>query len=180
MTTNSIEVGSLYHPERTRWRQTDQLIIASRQVDLVHFWEAPNAAEITSLGAVPSGFALVDESPDLLVFAYKYPGGQWCDVPFQAHRVPTAWQGIPRPAQGYGLGLSLVLVDALTGIVRGLSVVGLSPQFSARLVASVTSQLAKPFDDGAAGRRLNDLYARFPTAARMVAERADAVFTTRS
>lgn len=105
------------------------------------------------MGAAPSSFALVDEAPDLLVFAYKYPGVQWWDVPFQAHRLPREWQGVPRLEQGCGLALSLVLVDALDGLVQSISLGGLSRQFSKRLVDSVDAQLAAPLDDEAAGRR---------------------------
>lgn len=178
MSYHQLAVGSPYDPTRNRYTQTEQFRVSEHICELVRFWPSPSRDEVAQHQYGEASFALVDESPDLLVLAYKFGSLDWSDTPFQAQRMTSVPPGLPEREVAEGMTLTTLLVDSETGLIRALRLDALSPSFSWALSRCVLLQLATPFDDAAAGRKLSRLYDRYATTEQMVAERADAVSRT--
>lgn len=171
---HTLEVGGLYAPGRTRWPQTEQVRLGRNVTELMRSWPGATSAEVEAHQHGDAEFALVDETPDLLVLAYRFGNLDWSDTPFQAHRMSAEEPGWPVGGSEDGILLRTVLVDGRDGRVLALRHDALPVNFANAVRVAVAEQLIHPLDDQAAGRRLDALYDQYPTTADMVARRARA------
>lgn len=143
----AIEVGKLYNPNRKVWPETTQYNFRDGGHELVLFYRRPTASEIQAVRTGKAEFALaVYES--VLFFLSNFGGADhWDDAPFSIHLVPEAQRTIPPPPatpETRAL-LSVILVDAASGLVRAMRQLTLSPDFTAKLVGLIHAQAALPF-----------------------------------
>lgn len=178
MNAHVLSVGQLYDPSRTATAPGETVRLGRSTPELVRRWQSPTHQEIAMHDEGVAEFALVDESPDLLVLAYRFGDLDWCDAPFQIHRLTTDVQAWPGGGSGSPINFRTVLVDAATGIVRSMRYDLWSVSFSNAVRVAVAEQLLHEASDERAGDRLDALYSEHRTPADMVAKRAGA--TTRS
>ena len=117
-------------------------------------------------------FALVDEPPGLwLLYRFSHKVS-WGRANFNIHLVPERQRADPvlftAPDQGFQ-GLVTVL-DADTALVRGLRLIGLTPEFSLKLAELIQAQALAPWrgkeeDD----RQVREVARRFPAPGPMLA-----------
>jgi hypothetical protein len=150
---HKLEVGQPYHPARTRWPQGTHLRINRNGIDLVLFMDRPKASEVRACKQGPVQWAWVS-GEHASVLCYRFGTEPWGDSPYQAHREPQADRGTPP-----GNAVQIILVDASSGIVRALRLVGWSQEFLDAVLANVADQLARPADERAAEAELNRFYA---------------------
>jgi hypothetical protein len=178
MSAHVLAVGELYDPNRTSFPTTEQVRLGRSTAELVRFWSNPSAEEIASHDRGAAHFAMVDESPALLILAYKYGDLDWCDVPYQAHRLTTDNPTWPQGGPAEQIAFRTVLVDADTGVIRSLRYDVWSVEFSNAVRVAVAEQLIHDLDEGDAETRLNAVYAASPTSELMVQTRAVATCST--
>lgn len=84
---------------------------------------------------------------DVLLFLYRFGNAvPWSDAPYCWHLVPSDQRTLPPEATACeGELLRIILVEATTGIVKGLRVIGLSPDFTQALHRAIATQAARPF-----------------------------------
>jgi hypothetical protein len=109
-------------------------------------------------------FALVD-LPSVLFFLYRF--GErigWSDAPYNVHLEPAEQRvEIPALAPEQRLPLTLLLIDAATGIVQVNRALTLSHEFGVTLHDALHAQLAAPFDRTTYHQACTAAYNRFPT-----------------
>jgi hypothetical protein len=150
-------VGALYHPARTKWPETPQLTLSPNGCELVLFYDRPKAAETRAVKSDPAQFALVD-TEHVAIFCYRFGTLPWADFPYQAWREREEIRGVPAGAQGEGLLITVILVDASTGIVKAIRATTWPGEFADAVRATVRRQLDQPADDNAAAAALETLY----------------------
>jgi hypothetical protein len=96
---------------------------------------------VEAVGNGRSEFALIVESP-VLVLAYRFDRAiPWSDVPYYWHLRPVEDREIPlaNPSGNRAL-LWISLVDSTTGVIRAQRGVTLSPDFTSALFNAIRSQ----------------------------------------
>lgn len=144
-----LAVGEPYLPGQTRFPELAQWNYRASGHELVLFFSRPSSAEIEAVAKGPSEFALFQDR-DIAILLYRFrtaklaPAIDWSDAPFSIWRLPES----ERTAPPRGLAaderalLTVILVDAATGIVRAIRAVSWSPELTAHVHAAITDQLA--------------------------------------
>ncbi|GAA2822541.1 hypothetical protein [Saccharopolyspora taberi] len=171
-------VGELYDPDRTEFREGADWRLSTRGVELLIAMRRPGSQWIDAVHghAGPARFALI-QAPHLLLLAFRFGEVmRWNDQPWQAmhqrRMYPDYPVGLPELTPEQHLLIRIYLVDAASGILRGQGLVTWPPHFASAVRRAVDEHLAAADDDEAAGRELDELYTRYPTAADLVRHRA--------
>jgi hypothetical protein len=154
-----LEVGKPYNKHRAEWLETPLLRLTPGGCELVLFYRHPTAGEILDVRTAPAEFGWTDAGPVSLL-AYRFGDGPWSDVPYEPRKAPRRERGAPAAEPGKHLLVTVVLVDAATGIVVALRAVTWPPGFAAAVTETVARQLAERRDDEAGSARLGQLYTR--------------------
>ena len=170
-------VGKPYIVGRTHWPEGVDYNYRGGSHELRLFLARPSSSEVRDIrqGQAEFAFLVRPEAPDVIVFLYRF--GQaipWSDQPYSWHLVKAARPDeatLPEPMEvpeGHDI-IQVILVDASTGLVRGLRVLSFSPAFSAALRLAIREQAARPWPgDAAYNRQVQTLYARYPTSEAMI------------
>lgn len=144
---HTIEVGKLYIPGKTSYREAGEYNYRAGTHQLVLFYRDPLDEEVRDIQNGEATFAFAYEQPDILVFLYKFAGMGWSDAPYSIHFVPEAERTLPPVLTGeQRVLLNIVLVDAATGIVRAIRMISLSTLMSRKLHEFIAQQAAAQFD----------------------------------
>ena len=158
------EVGKPYLPEKIHWPETAKYSAGQGEHKLLLFFRSPSAAERRDAASGVAEFALVD-LPSVLFFLYRV--GErigWSNAPYNVHLEPAEQRvEIPSLAPEQRLPLTLLLIDAATGIVQVNRSLTLSHEFGVTLHDALHAQLAAPFDRTTYHQACTAAYNRFPT-----------------
>ena len=166
------QVGELYNPNVKSWLETPQYNYRSGSHELVLFFKRPSTTEITAVKDGKAEFALAVRG-DIIFFLYRFGTSiDWSDAPYSWHLVPEAERAI-MPGQVAVTGetralLTVILVDADSGIIRAMRVVSLSPSFTSRLNQAIVEQSQKPFNSVSYDRQLTELYKSYPNSSNLL------------
>jgi hypothetical protein len=171
-----LAVGEPYHPTTRQWPETPHLRLTTAGCELAVFFTSPTTREVEAVQRGKTKFAWID-SEHTAVLAFRFGDGvPWSDTPYTPHHEHSDTPaGLPA-GEGH-LVVVVVLVDAGTGIVRAIRAVTWPPRFVGTVRRSVDRLLAVPFSPEAADAALAALYARYPSTAELVRQRADVVCT---
>ncbi|GIW55376.1 MAG: hypothetical protein KatS3mg082_1780 [Nitrospiraceae bacterium] len=164
-----LSVGQPYHPNRNRWPEAAQYNFRSGRHELVLFWPSPSPQEVEGVRVGRADFGLFFEPPVILLL-YRFAGAcDWSDAPYSIHLVPQEERLAPEAVSPEARALlSVVLVDADTGLVRALRAITMSPGFTRLLHAAIAQQLAYHWDATAYDQALASIYRRFPESRSLV------------
>lgn len=171
MSGHAYRVGDPYHPTRRSWPELAQYQYRGGGHELVLFLRQPTSREVRAARQGLASFAFYADQ-DLLVLLYAFGDGlPWSDAPYSWHLVPKSERVLPPETRGEERALlSLVLVDATTGIIRALRVVTLTPTFTRLFHDAIREQAARPWPGAAAyDAELAALYQRYPSTAALLA-----------
>lgn len=165
-----LAVGEPYIAGRTRFPEAVQYNFRGGQHELL-FWVAePTDREILDIRKGDCEFGLFEEQ-GALWFLYRFGESfGWSDAPFSIWRVAAQERKLPEPGDGSLALLQVILVDAATGIVRGLRAVSLSRALTAALHRAITAQMGigPPASEEEEDRRVAEVYRRYPEVDAMV------------
>lgn len=101
--------------------------------------------EVQAITQGSAEFALFVQG-DMMLFLYRFGDAvPWSDAPYSWHLVPSEQRTLPSEiSAAEGVLLSIVLVEATTGIVKGIRVVSFSPEFSSSLHQAMPPRAACP------------------------------------
>lgn len=152
-------VGEPYISGRTRWPESVEYNYRSGGHELRMFLRHPSSNEIRAIRSGDTEFALVIDWPVLLLL-YRFGDAiPWSDAPYSWHMVPEHQRTVPAEiATGQSAMLSIILVDADTGIIRVLRAVTLSPHFSRALHEAIAAQSVTRFNQAEFDAKLAELY----------------------
>jgi hypothetical protein len=164
-----LEVGKLYNPDRTSWPETNQYNFRAGQHELVIFYERPTAEEVEAFSKGETEFAMHFER-GVIFFLYKFGDLAWADATYSWHLVPEDERQLPSPpasAEERTL-LSVLLVDASTGILKSMRALTLSPRFTRELGRAIREQAAASFSTQSHDAALSILYGKYSTTNQLL------------
>ena len=104
------------------------------------------------------------ELRSLILITVKIGSLPWMDAPYDSRISQNLdISKLSEPEQGTGLGLTIMLVDAATGELKHIRLVGLSTRFTSELFASVKRQYAKSFSSTQFASDLKSIYETHPS-----------------
>jgi hypothetical protein len=165
------QVGQLYSPTRRRWPEDVDYNFRAGQHELRLFFRNPSAVDIDAIARGPCEFALL-RGRDTFFFLYHFGDAvPWSDKPFSWWLVPEDERVTPKTAdfpEPHDL-LSIILVNADSGIIKALRVVTFSPAFTAAIRLAIADQAKYPFvGDAAYEAQIRAYYARYPSVEDML------------
>ncbi len=167
-------MGQPYLAGRTQWPEDVDYNYRAGRHELRLFLARPSPAEVRDIRQGEAEFAFL-VSEDVIVFLYRFGMAiPWSDKPYSWHLLKQARPDeatIPDTTgtvEPHAL-LDVILIDASTGIIRGLRVVTFSPAFTTALHLAIAQQAARPWPgDMEYNRQVQALYQRYPTSRAMV------------
>lgn len=137
------EVGQVvdnfkYHSEGA------QFDIADDGATMFVFFQGPRVEEIEQFKSGKSFEIRFLELYGVIMITVKIGSLSWMDVPYTPHLSQNLTK-FQLPDEGQGLGLTLILVDAVTGEIKHIRLLGLSERFTKRLFGVVMEHKVKPF-----------------------------------
>jgi hypothetical protein len=162
-------VGEPFRPGRLEWPSGSRYQYTDSGHELILFEHAINENLCNAVGRGPAEFALVVESP-LIVLGYRFGTVvPWSTAPFSWHMQPAAVRGrLPRELPGARALIGITLVGARDGIVHAQRSVTLAPEFSDSLHTAILAQANRPFDPHEYVRAVGTLYLSNPRASTML------------
>lgn len=160
-----LSVGKPYIPSRTRWLEATDYNFRCGSHELRLFFESPSDTEVRAITNGRAEFALYVEG-DVIVLCYRFEPMGWSDQSFTWHLVPEDQREEPPDAHGAERAtLAVILVDAISGLVRGLRIVTFSAEFTRDLHDAIRAQARRPWPgENEYGRQLSSIYARLRTS----------------
>lgn len=161
-------VGKPYRPNRTTWPDGHmQWRLTDAGVELLLFLGSPATSEITAVRTGRAQFALIAGQHALLLAHRFEPGLPWSDAPWQACRqdVPV---GLPLIGEIGHLLLTVMLIDAHTGIVRAIRQTSWSARFVEAVRAAMRTQSLNRSTDDQGTAEINAWYSRYPNTEDLV------------
>lgn len=164
---HAYRVGDLYHIGRTQWPEGAEYNYRGGGHELLLRYGNLTPSETTSITRRPAELGALASGP-ILFFLYKFSiDSDWSDCPYSWHLVkaarPDEATEPPPLEENERALLSIVLIEATTGVIAGLRAVSLSINLSRYLHQSIADQIAQPFDPLAYDRALADVYRTTPT-----------------
>jgi len=163
-----IEVGELYHPQRTTWPELAQYNYDANGHHLTLFFEAPSTQEKLAVKRGPWRFALYEHG-SVLFLCHRSKTSPWSDSPYSWHRVPLERRQVPPVLEGDERAvLGIVLVDAATGVVEAIRSLSWSPDFSTAVHEAIRRQIESPYEPGQHNADINEAYKKHSSVRSMV------------
>jgi len=152
------EVGQPFVEGVTHYQQGIKFDFDDSGARLMYFFPNPTEEEISHIRKGEYNFKVCEFS-DLMFFLSKFGILHWEDAPYSPHLSPSVtFQTV---TEGMGYSLSVFLVDAATGILRGLRLIGLPTKFSRQLRASIERYRQQPFDEDSYQNKIDEAYAKY-------------------
>jgi len=160
-------VGEKLREGRDSWPEGGHFIAGPHGHELTLFSSNVNADLIHELRCGPSEFALVVESP-VIVLGYRFGcSNPWNDISYCWHLQPEEWRivpSVPRSSEARTL-LWITFVGSEDGIIHAQRGVTLSPSFSRTLQTAIRNQAMNPFHSEECTAALSKIFLRYPTPA---------------
>jgi len=163
MGPSTAHTPGLAHTQYTYFRREHELVLTLHGVESRH---------VNAVSREEAEFALIDESPLLMLCARFGEAIPWISSPFCWHHVPSEDRVLP-PAAGSDderrLQLQIVLIDGNDGMVKATRCVTFTLDFTRLLNEAIREQARLPYDPREQERRSKELRRRCPTPHAMVA-----------
>lgn len=126
------------------------------------FFQSPTTDEIEQFKSGKNFEIRFTELYGVIMITVKIGNLNCMDAPYTPHlnKNITKFQ---LPSEGQGLELTLILVDAVTGEIKHIRLLGLSERFTKRLFVVVMEHKVKPFDKDEYNNSINRIFSAYQT-----------------
>lgn len=155
------EVGQVIDNFRNHAEGT-QFDLADDGATMIVFFNRPTNNEIEQFKAGKSFEIRFVELKDVIMITAKIGNLNWMDAPYTPHLSKNLTK-IQLPNENQGLGLTLMLVDAVTGEIKHIKFLGLSERFTKKLYGTVMELKVKEFDKNSYIAVLNSIFTSYDT-----------------
>ena len=112
------EAGQLYQKHRTRWPHASEYNYRAGKHELLLFIPDVTEREIEDVRHGPADFGLLVDG-DIIFFLYRFRESiPWSEATCSWHLIRENHKIIPKPEKNIRALLSVVLIDANTGIIQ--------------------------------------------------------------
>ena len=158
---NKYEVGQIIEKFKN-YQEGMRFELADDGAVLQVFMENPNKNEIEQFGAGNRFEMRFIEIYNVIMITTKIGNLNWMDATYSPH-LSKELNKFQLPNENQGLGLTLVLIDALTGEIKNLRLLGLSEHFTKNLFGVIMEQKIKLFNIEEYRMGVNRIYANYST-----------------
>jgi hypothetical protein len=153
--TTTLAVGKPYMPGHRTFPEGSDYNYRSGAHELRLFLAHPTPKGVAAVESGPVEFGLMVESEGLFLVV-RFGRALSFDCSYQWHRVDPA-ERVPPPSHEetspeLRVLLTIILVDAQSGLVRALRAVTFAPEFTRAIHCAIADQITRPFDDAAHSR----------------------------
>lgn len=136
--------------------------LADDGATLIIFFSSPTEKEVEQFSAGKKFEIRFLEMHNQIILTTKIGDLQWMDAPYSPH-LSQHLTRLSTPDDNTGLGLTLMLVDSTTGMIKSLRLIGLSPKFTKDFFRTVNQNKSKPFNKAEYDVTLNRIFAAYST-----------------
>lgn len=156
------EVGQVvnsfkHHPEGVYFD------IADDGATMLVFLQSPTSEEIWQFKSGKDFEIKFTELYGIIMITVKIGNLNWMDAPYTPHLSQNLTK-FQLPNEGQGLGLTLILIDAATGEIKHIRILGLSEKFTKRLFGAVMEYKVRPFSKAQFDDSVNRVFATYKTS----------------
>lgn len=160
MKLRKFEVGKPFEEGVTWYQEETRFEFNESGPVLLVFLKSPTEKEIEAFraGDVKIGFY---EMENIIFLLFKFGGLPWIDAPYSIH-LSAEFQ----PAnieKGKGYGLQIFLIDAASGILKVIRLIGMGTEWSRRFREAILKQKAAPFDPYEYNKKIERIYLSYST-----------------
>lgn len=158
---NKYEIGQvvekyIHHQEGVYFDLSDDG--ATMQV----FFQSPTNKELEQFKAGGSFEIRLMELYGVIMLTIKVGSLNWMDAPYTPHLSKNLTK-FQLPNENEGLGLTLMLIDAATGKIEHMRLLGLSERFTNKLFGLTMEAMGKEFDRADYNTKLRRIYSSYST-----------------
>jgi hypothetical protein len=164
-----LKVGEPFEPGKTHYPECAKFDFTPSGPALFIFLVSPAPEEVEAIRSGPFrvGFfesAIIEDGRHkgtIIFLLFKFGDLPWLDAPFSIHLAQCK-----TPAEieeGLGYGLNIFLIDANTGILRVMRLVGLGTEWSRRFRQAMLEQDGAGFDPEAYDAEIRRMYRMYGT-----------------
>lgn len=166
---NILEVGKLFNEDITKYKEGCVFDINDSSCNLIIRFITPSNNEVNAIkqGRFKCWYYTEKEAIFML---FKLEGIEWMDSPYSVELSKNLTK-IQEINNGQGLALNIYLIDANTGILKAMRLVGLPTAFSRKLRAVIERQRSMPFENYY--QTINEVYRKYTT--KKLVEYADII-----
>jgi len=152
------EVGKPFIEGKTRFSEGVHFDFQQGGPVLILFYDRPTSEEIEEVKKGRAEFAFYEKLP-VIFFLCRFGSSSWADAPYSVHiSKPFTFEPLQ---EGAGFGLQIYLVDATTGILKAMRLIGLKTDFSRRLKLAIERQKAEEFNESMYNFEINRTYKNY-------------------
>ena len=129
---------------------------------MIVFFQNPTEDEIEQFKSGNNFEIRFLELYGVIMITVKIGNLNWMDAPYTPHLSKNLTK-FHLPNENQGLGLTLVLIDAITGEVKHIRLLGLSERFTKKLFGIVMEQKINDFDVMEYNKSINKIYSIYST-----------------
>lgn len=129
---------------------------------MIVFFQNPTEDEIEQFKSGTNFEIRFTELYGVIMITVKIGNLNWMDAPYTPHLSKNLTK-FQLPNKGQGLGLTLILVDTITGEIKHIRLLGLSEKFAKRLFGVVMEHKTKPFNKMEYNNSLNRIFSAYQT-----------------
>jgi hypothetical protein len=160
---HKLEVGKPYHPDGQVWPERSEYSFRLGGHELRIFLGGATRREVEAVRSGPVEFGFFAEPEGLLLIA-RFGSQLSFDCCFNWHRVAAEERTLPPPSEETSreprASITIILVEATTGMVLALRGVTFSPEFTRALHRAIADQAGAPYDRAAHDRWSDGMVAR--------------------
>ncbi|MZK49025.1 hypothetical protein [Clostridium beijerinckii] len=156
---NKLEIGELFNEGVTKYKEGIVFDIDDNGCNLIIRFNSPSNNEVKAIkqGSLKCGYYTEKEAIFML---FKFDGIEWMDAPYSVE-LSKKLTKIHEINDGQGLALNIYLIDADTGILKAMRLIGLPTAFSRKIKVIVERQRSMPFENYY--QTINAVYMKYPT-----------------
>lgn len=137
-----------------------QFDIADDGATMLVFFQSPTTDEIEQFKSGKNFEIRFTELYGVIMVTVKIGKLNWMDVPYTPHLSKNLTK-FQFPNKEQGLELTLILIDAITGEIKHIRLLGLSERFTKRLFGVVMEHKVKPFNKEEYNNSLNRIFSAY-------------------
>lgn len=157
-----LDVGKLFKQDTFAYQEGIKFGFDASGGDLYIYFKSPTSKEVQAIKKGVFNLKLL-EMNNILFLLFKFGLEQWIDVPFSPH-LSRNKDFIPHNIEnGMGYPLRVYLIDANTGILKVLKLIGLSTEISNEFREIYLKLRGNDFNAKEYDQMLNKIYSTYST-----------------
>lgn len=126
------------------------------------FIKSPTSKETQNIkkGVFSASIKKID---DIIFFLFRFGTGAWMDAPYSPHSSAEKNLKLEYPTENLGYALTVFFIDADTGILKVVKLIGLDNELSIKLFNMINEVKNKDFNKEEYNQKIKEIYSLYST-----------------